>query len=84
MLHALCDNVSLFCDYPKIRKGILDKFFLIIDKVNLLGARHIIFHTGDCPHFKKSGYRHDEFASRFSEHYAEIVQTNIEEFISRA
>ena len=32
--HAPGDNVSLFCDYPLIRKGILDEFKLILEKAD--------------------------------------------------
>lgn len=57
--HAPGDNVGLFCDYPIIRKGILEEFSLILEKANKLNARHITFHTGNYSQFKKSGTKAD-------------------------
>ena len=57
--HSPGDNVSLFCDPPLIRKGILDQLKLILDKANILNARHMTFHAGIYSQFKKSGDKHD-------------------------
>ncbi len=72
--HAPGDNVSLFCDYPCIRKGILDECKIILDKANILNARHITFHAGVYSQFKKSGCKADDF---YSAHYEEVFYENL-------
>jgi len=72
--HAPGDNVSLFCDYPLIRKGILDEFKLILEKANILNARHVTVHTGHYPQFKKSGMKTDD---SYSPHYEQVLYDNI-------
>lgn len=52
--HSPGDNVSLFSDYPLIRQGILNEFQMLLEKANVLGARHVTFHTGGYPQFKKA------------------------------
>lgn len=72
--HAPGDNVSLFCDYPLIRKGILDEFDIILEKANKLNARHITFHTGVYPKFKK----HDDVTYDFNiKHYSAVLNENL-------
>ncbi len=58
--HSPGDNVGLFCDYPLIRQGILDQFKLLLEKANILNARHMTFHTGDYPRFRKAGEKSDD------------------------
>ncbi|MCL2106387.1 MAG: sugar phosphate isomerase/epimerase [Oscillospiraceae bacterium] len=58
--HAPGDNVSLFCDYPMIRAGILDQYKMILEKAEILGARHVTFHPGAYPRFNKSACRTDD------------------------
>lgn len=72
--HAPGDNVSLMCDYPLIRQGIQDQCKLILDKANTLCARHITFHTGTYPQFKKSGCKTDDSGSSY---YAEVLYENL-------
>lgn len=72
--HAPGDNVSLFCDYPLIRKGILDEFKLILEKANILNARHMTFHAGAYPQFKKSGTKTDD---SYSSYYEDIFYENM-------
>jgi sugar phosphate isomerase/epimerase len=72
--HAPGDNVSLFCDYPLIRKGILDECKLILDKANILNARHLTFHAGVYSQFKKSGCKADDF---YTAHYEEVLYENV-------
>jgi sugar phosphate isomerase/epimerase len=78
--HSPGDNVSLFCDYPLIRKGILDQFKLILKKVNIIGARHITIHGGEYPRFKKSGFKSDEFTDKA--HYEKVLYEIIKELIN--
>lgn len=79
--HAPGDNVSLFCDYPKIRQGIMDQFKLIIEKANKLGARHITFHTGNSPEFKKENCLTDDYTNIFGDYYKGVLYDNINELI---
>jgi len=72
--HSPGDNVSLFCDPPLIRKGILDELKLILEKANILNARHITFHAGIYSQFKRSGSKQDD--SR-SDYYENILYENI-------
>lgn len=57
--HSPGDNVSLFCDPPLIRKGILDELKLILEKANILNARHVTFHAGIYSQFNKTGDKKD-------------------------
>ena len=72
--HAPGDNVGLFCDYPIIRKGILDEFSLILEKANKLKARHITFHAGNYSQFKKSGTKKDDSNTSY---YEQVLYDNI-------
>jgi len=58
--HSPGDNVGLFCDYPLIRKGILDQFKLLLEKADQLNARYMTFHTGDYPRYRKAGEKSDD------------------------
>ena len=78
--HAPGDNVSLFCDYPLIRQGILDEFSLILEKANKLNARHITLHTGVYPKFMK----HDDTDYTFNlDHYANVLYENLNYLTNR-
>lgn len=77
--HAPGDNVSLFCDYPIIRKGILDEFALILEKANKLNARHITFHAGNYPQFKKSETKTDNSNNSY---YEKILYDNLKYLIN--
>lgn len=79
--HAPGDNVSLFCDYPLIRTGILNQFKNIIEKANFLGARHITIHAGTYPIFKKSDTKNDDYSSIYKEYYENILYENLKELI---
>lgn len=72
--HSPGDNVSLFCDYPLIRQGILDEFKLLLEKANALSARHMTFHTGMYPTFKKIRTKADD--SR-AEYYEQVLYDNL-------
>jgi len=72
--HAPGDNVSLCCDYPLIRKGILGEYKLILDKAGKLDARHVTFHAGAYPKFRNSGEKTSDF---YAGHYAQILYENL-------
>ncbi len=79
--HAPGDNVSLFCDYPLIRDGILKQFKMIIQKANILDARHITLHAGAYPTFKKSGTKNDDYISTYKDYYESILYENLKALI---
>lgn len=76
--HSPGDNTSLFSDYPLIRRGILDEFKAMLEKANIIGARHMTFHTGVYSKFKKSGEKAKPF---YEEHYEQILYENLETLI---
>ena len=72
--HSPGDNISLFCDPPLIRKGILDELKLILEKANILNARHMTVHAGIYSQFKRSGYKQDDSRAAY---YENILYENI-------
>ena len=76
--HSPGDNTSLFSDYPLIRQGILDEFKLMLEKANIIGARHMTFHTGVYSKFKKSG---EKAKLLYVEHYKTILYENLKTLI---
>ena len=79
--HAPGDNVSLYSDYSLIRDGILKQFKMIIEKANILEARHITIHAGDYPKFKKSGTKNDDYSLIYKDYYEDILYENLKELI---
>lgn len=79
--HSPGDNVSLFCDYPMIRQGILDEFRFMLEKADTIGARHMTFHTGIYPMFQKNGSRGDD--SR-ADYYENILYENLKTLIGNS
>lgn len=79
--HAPGDNVSLFSDYPFIRDGILNQFKMIIEKANILEARHITIHAGAYPIFKKNGTKNDDYSFIYRDYYEDILYNNLKELI---
>lgn len=79
--HSPGDNVSLFCDYPIIRQGILDEFKLMLEKANVMGARHMTFHTGIYPMFKKSRERADDSNA---DYYENVLYDNLKTLIGNS
>lgn len=79
--HSPGDNVSLFCDYPVIRQGILDEFKLMLENANFLGARHMTFHTGIYPMFKKSRERADDSKA---DYYENVLYDNLKTLIDNS
>lgn len=75
--HGPCDNVSLFCDYPPIRRGILEQYQVILAKANALNARHITVHTGSRPKFNLAHNKSDSYLERFGDYYRAVLQDNL-------
>ena len=81
--HAPGDNVSLYCDYPLIRQGILDQFKLILEKANILNARHLTIHSGNYSSYKKSGKNADgSFAP--PNYFEDVLCENINYLVDNA
>ena len=55
---------------------------MIIQKANLLEARHITVHAGAYPKFKKSGVMTDDYSAFHKEYYENILYENLKELIS--
>lgn len=79
--HAPGDNVSLFCDYPSIRNGILQQFRMILYKANIIGARHMTFHAGHYPEYKKNESLKDDFSDSHSDYYNDVLYYNLKKII---
>lgn len=77
--HSPGDNTSLFSDYPLIRQGLLDEFKSMLEKANIIGARHMTFHTGVYSKFKKSGEKEKPF---YVEHYETVLYENLKTLIN--
>lgn len=75
--HAPGDNVSLFSDYPLIRKGIIKHFSNIFGKAGLIGARHVTVHPGNFPSFKQSGASEDDFMKEYRDYFYEVFYQNL-------
>ncbi|MDE5741760.1 MAG: sugar phosphate isomerase/epimerase, partial [Oscillospiraceae bacterium] len=77
--HSPADNMSLFSDYPLIRMGILDETKAMLEMANIIGARHMTFHTGVYSKFKKSGEKAKPF---YAEHYEKVLYENLKTLIN--
>ncbi|MCL2301457.1 MAG: sugar phosphate isomerase/epimerase [Firmicutes bacterium] len=82
--HAPGDNVSLCADYPCVRKGNLEQFARILEKANLLRARHMTVHAGDFSSFKQSGSKGDNFLSTHEKYYEDVLCENLRDVLSYA
>jgi len=82
--HAPGDNVSLFADYPCVRRGNLEQFRRILEKANALKARHMTVHAGDTSAFKQSGKTDDDFLRVHAKYYEDILYENLCDVIGHA
>jgi len=82
--HAPGDNVSLYADYPCVRRGNLEQFKRILGSANALRARHITVHAGERPAFRQSGGKGDDFSAQFAKHYENVLYENLRELLSCA
>ena len=83
--HAPGDNVSLFADYPCVRKGNLEQFKRILERANLLRARHMTVHAGDTSAFKKSGQQSDDdFLTAHAKYYEDVLYENLLDVLANA
>jgi len=83
--HAPGDNVSLFADYPCVRRGNLEQFKRILEQANLLRARHMTVHAGDTSAFKQSGKQSDDdFLSAHAKYYEDVLYENLLDVIGNA
>jgi sugar phosphate isomerase/epimerase len=75
--HLPGDNVSLFADYPAIRKGILEHFSAILSTAEQLGARHVVVHPGICPSFKQANKKEDDFTREYHDYFSTVLCENL-------
>jgi sugar phosphate isomerase/epimerase len=78
-LHAPGDNISLFSDYPAIRRGILDHLKMILEKADILEARHLVVHPLAPPSFRRADNLEDQFQKEYSVYFKDILKANLGE-----
>ena len=54
------------------------RFYRELEKANIIGARHMTFHTGVYSKFKKSGEKTKPF---YAEHYETVLYENLKTLI---
>jgi len=82
--HAPGDNVSLFADFPAVRKGLLRQMHHILQRANDLGARHLTVHPGLQPSFRKAGEGGDAYRQEYGSHYRRVLGDNLRWIADRA
>ena len=82
--HAPGDNVSLFADYPHVRRGNLEQFKRILEQANILNARHITLHAGEFSAYRKAGSRTNAFADMHAAYFEDILYENLLDVLSNA
>lgn len=75
--HAPGDNISLYTDYPPIRRGIIEHFSSIILAAEKLNARHVTIHTGICPSLRQAHKKLDDFADDHRDYFRTVLYENI-------
>jgi sugar phosphate isomerase/epimerase len=75
--HAPGDYVSLFTDYPPIRKGILDHFERILQQANHLNAHHLTVHPLNPPSFRRADTLEDAFQNEQQEYFKRVLKENL-------
>ena len=75
--HTPGDNISLFSDYPAIRKGILEHFSAIIDAAEYLNARHVTIHPGAYPSLKQVNKTEDDFIAQYQDYFSDVLYENL-------
>jgi sugar phosphate isomerase/epimerase len=75
--HAPGDNVGLFCDYPLIRRGLLDHIRRILEKANDLDARHLTVHPLQPPSFRRADTLEDGFQEEHADYFKAVFKENI-------
>jgi len=82
--HAPGDNVSLFADYPCVRRGNLEQFERILERANLLRARHMTVHAGLPFGAKRSGRKDDDFLCAHAKYYEDVLYENLLDVLANA
>jgi len=82
--HAPGDNVSLFADYPCVRRGNLEQFRRILEKANVLNARHMTVHAGDFSAYRKTGSDTNAFAEQHARYFEDVLYENMKDVLSNA
>ena len=74
--HAPGDNISLFTDYPEIRRGILAHFAFIAERANSMGAARLTVPPGFRPSFRKHGEKGEDYQSEYEAYYGGVFREN--------
>jgi sugar phosphate isomerase/epimerase len=82
--HSPGDNISLFTDYPLVRKGLLDHLKLILEKANQLNAHHLTVHPLYPPSFRRADTLEDSFLSEHQSYFKDILKENLTQLIKTA
>jgi len=82
--HAPGDNVSLFADYPCVRRGNLEQFKRILEKANALRARHMTVHAGEFSAYRKTGSHTNAFAEQYAQYFEDVLYENFLDVLSNA
>jgi len=79
--HAPGDNVSLYADYPCVRRGNLEQFERILEKANLLRARHMTVHAGEFSAYRQSGSDTNAFADMYARYFEDMLYENLRDVL---
>ena len=82
--HAPGDNVSLFADYPPIRKGITDHFKRILQRANDLDAHHLTVHPLNPPSFRRADTLEDGFQNEHHDYFKQVLKENLTQLANSA
>jgi len=82
--HAPGDNVSLFADYPCVRRGNLEQYKYMLEKANVLRARHMTVHAGDFSAYRKTGSDTNAFAEQHARYFEDVLYENMKDVLSNA
>jgi sugar phosphate isomerase/epimerase len=76
-LLAMGEDMSLYSDHSPIRKGILEYLTAVVEKAEMLEARHLTVRLADHPTFKKATASTGDFALEYGEYYGRVLHENL-------
>jgi sugar phosphate isomerase/epimerase len=82
--HAPGDNVGLFTDFPRIRRGLLDHLKRVLEQANALDAHHLTVHPLDPPSFRRADTLTDDFRRTHHDYFKDILKQNLAELMTMA
>lgn len=69
--------ISFYIDQTHVRKGISDYYQSLLQKLDILNARHITVHLGDYDSFKIAGKANDEYLRRHGDYFSNVLYENM-------